>query len=57
LLDEAWLGRAASGAYLHPIVIAGVHVQWRLSDSSAAIIPSGVSAYEAQDTYRIRTGV
>lgn len=55
-VDIAFLGRTAAGKYQHPLVISGVSIQWRLSDSTGGIIPSGVSSFEAQDTYRIRIG-
>lgn len=53
---SAIIGRDPNGKYLHPMMLAGIEPQWRVSDGLVGPTPSGVDLQETRDTYRIRLG-
>ena len=42
-------------SYVHPLVLPGASVMWRLMDSRGAIVHLG-TVYQSTDSYRIRVG-
>lgn len=55
-VEAVLTAKKPGGGYVHPMELTGHAVQWRLLESSGAIVPSGESLYRSDDTYSLRIG-